>query len=283
MIKIFKKKLISEKWKKGLLFSVPIISLALSILGYSAALTPYIIEIQIPISANNFKDLTIVQLSDIHLSRAKNRNWFPKVVETVNRQKADIIVITGDFADMVLPDEDNILDDFGRLKAKYGVFGVLGNHEYYGGQVKEWSEKLNALGVSMLENEHKIIDHKGSQVLLAGVTDYIAESRDLPIPDITKALSCESPASIKILLSHQAKNLEFASMSGVDLQLSGLTHAGQFFPFNLLIGFAHKYVKGLYKINNMYLYINQGTGYWDIPNRLGTQSEITLFTLKSNN
>ena len=97
--------------------------------------------------------------------------------------------------------------------------------------------------------------------------------------DPHKALKAAPAADVKILLAHQPKNIFEAARAGYDLQISGHTHGGQFFPWNLFVGFSQPYVSGLHKHANTQIYVSRGTGYWGPPMRLGSPSEITLIKL----
>ena len=88
-------------------------------------------------------------------------------------------------------------------------------------------------------------------------------------------------SDLKILLAHQPKDIEYATKYNFDIQFSGHTHGGQYFPFSILVQMANPYLKGLHKKDNTWIYINQGTGYWGPPLRLGVESEITLITLET--
>ncbi|MDH4128146.1 MAG: metallophosphoesterase, partial [Spirochaetota bacterium] len=134
---------------------------------------------------------------------------------------------------------------------------------------------------TVLINEHRVIKHGNTNIILAGVTDYSAhillESHKSSPENALKG----SPSSYtKILLAHQPKSIYAASKAGFDLQLSGHTHGGQYIPFKYFAKLIHPVVKGLHKINNTWIYVSKGTGYWGPPIRLGSPSEITLIKLK---
>ena len=116
--------------------------------------------------------------------------------------------------------------------------------------------------------------------MLAGVTDY--STRDMEGTHASspqQSLVGAPEGLIKILLAHQPVSFRMAEQAGFHLQLSGHTHAGQYFPFNLFIGLFQKYYKGLNRHNDMWIYVNRGTGYWGPPMRTANPSEITLLTL----
>jgi hypothetical protein len=138
---------------------------------------------------------------------------------------------------------------------------------------------LESLGATFLKNEHRTIDVGDAQLVFAGVTDPVG--RNTHAPDPVRALAGVPRPSIKVLLSHRPQTAQQASSLGVDLQLSGHTHGGQFFPFNLLIHFFQPIVSGLHRVGRTWLYVNRGTGYWGPPSRLGVHGEITVLTLRS--
>jgi hypothetical protein len=162
-----------------------------------------------------------------------------------------------------------------------GNYFVTGNHEYYSGVI-EWIEEVRRLGFTVLINEHRIITSGKSKMLLAGVTDY-RESRILTDhrSDPQKALNAAAKTDIKILLAHQPKSIFDAARAGYDLQISGHTHGGQFFPWNLVVGLTQPYVSGLHQHADTQIYVSRGTGYWGPPVRVGSPSEITLIKLVS--
>jgi predicted MPP superfamily phosphohydrolase len=166
-----------------------------------------------------------------------------------------------------------------QISSGSGNFFVTGNHEYYSGVI-EWIEEVKRLGFTVLLNEHVVITRGQARLLLAGVTDYRG-GNFLPShrSDPQKALNGALPADAKILLAHQPKNIFDAAQAGYDLQISGHTHGGQFFPWNLLVGFVQPYVSGLHTHQNTQIYVSRGTGYWGPPVRVGAPSEITLIKL----
>jgi predicted MPP superfamily phosphohydrolase len=162
------------------------------------------------------------------------------------------------------------------LRARDGVFYVTGNHEYYW-QVSEWLPVLQSAGLDFLQNEHRVVRRGDARIVFAGVTDPVG--RDTHAPDPDRALAGAPRDAIKILLSHRPQTAEHASRLGAHLQLSGHTHGGQFFPFNLVIKRFEPIAKGLHKVGGTWLYVNRGTGYWGPPTRLAVGGEITVIRL----
>jgi predicted MPP superfamily phosphohydrolase len=165
------------------------------------------------------------------------------------------------------------------LRAKDGVFFVTGNHEYYSG-VDEWIAHLTSLGIRVLRNERVSIG--GSDGFdLAGVDDWGAASfGNGHGPNLSRALQGRDRGRVLILLAHQPKQIYEAAHADVDLQLSGHTHGGQMFPFNLLVRLQQPYVSGFHMHEGTGVYVSNGTGYWGPPMRVGAPAEITHIELR---
>jgi hypothetical protein len=221
----------------------------------------------------------IVQITDIHVSPTFRRASVEEIVALVNTLDADIVVLTGDLVDGFVNQLGYDVAPLKQISSGSGNFFVTGNHEYYSGVI-EWIEEVKRLGFTVLLNEHVVITRGQARLLLAGVTDYRG-GNFLPShrSDPQKALNGALPADAKILLAHQPKNIFDAAQAGYDLQISGHTHGGQFFPWNLLVGFVQPYVSGLHTHQNTQIYVSRGTGYWGPPVRVGAPSEITLIKL----
>lgn len=234
-----------------------------------------------PEALNGFK---IVQLTDLHLGLTIAGKWLNKVVEQVNMLNPDLVVITGDLIDGEVSLLAGEVESLTKLKSKHGVFFVTGNHEYYFG-VEKWVNHLKTIGINVLLNENVKIGDNKDFFYLAGVNDHDAKRvSDKFVPDFDKALSGLSNDESVILLAHQPAAVFEAEKFNVDLMLSGHTHGGQIWPFNYLLPIRQPYLKGLYRHNKkLQIYVNQGTGYWGPPMRLGTECEITEITLNNGN
>ena len=264
---------------KWLTITILIISLLLSGLGLKTALSgPQVVEVFVPIKnkATILKAVKIVQISDLHVGPLIRHDYVAKVVKKVNELKPDFIVLTGDVADGDADALAKLLESLANLKASFGKFYVTGNHEYYWG-AGQWIKTMSGLGFTPLVNENRVIDFSGVKILFAGVTD-VSGGQFLPEhkPEVERAVYSQEASDFKILLSHSPRVLCDAQKVGFNLQLSGHTHAGQFFPFSLLVPLAHKYHTGLNCQNEIWLYINSGTGSWGPVNRFGVHSEITV-------
>lgn len=222
--------------------------------------------------------LKIAQISDLHIGPTLRRGYVADVVQRTNALSPDLIFITGDLADAHASSLTEHLEPLGTLQARHGVFYVTGNHEYYWGAA-DLVAALTTLGITPLLNENRVLSIGEARVLVAGVTDPTGERVPGHAPDLEKALREPSPVDYKILLAHRPHISIEAERLGADLQFSGHTHSGQFFPFSLLIGIAHQYSAGLYQRGNLSVYVNRGTGYWGPANRFGVPSEISEITL----
>jgi predicted MPP superfamily phosphohydrolase len=252
----------------------------MAILGFFEVLRgPKIVEVDIPIKnlPGNLENFKIAQLSDLHIGPTIKTPYVEKVVAQTNGTHPDIIVITGDLVDYHTDLIIKHLQPLKNLKAKYGVYYVTGNHEYYWG-IQKLLPELEKVGMTILMNENRIIELNGAKILLAGIPDPSGMHK----PNIAKASETTTSVDVKILLTHQPNPYNVAENSGYDLQFSGHTHAGQFFPFSLLIPIAHRYYKGLNRHGKMWVYVNPGTGYWGPANRFGVSAEITLAKLISS-
>jgi predicted MPP superfamily phosphohydrolase len=271
---------------KGLAYQIELLVLAASLfftfLGYLEALRgPKVREVLCPIVdlPDAFHNFRIVQLSDLHVGPTIKKKYITNVVSIANSLSPDVIFVTGDIADATPSKVVVDIEPLSNLQCLHGVYYVTGNHEYYWGAAA-WVDAVKALGMIPLINSNQIINISDSTLMIAGITDNIGGSF-MPdhAPDLPKALHSLEKTDIKILLAHRPDPYEAAENLGVSLQFSGHTHGGQYFPFNMLVSFFHKYYRHLNRYNNMWLYVNKGTGYWGPMNRFGVRAEITLCVL----
>ena len=220
----------------------------------------------------------IVQISDIHAGLTIGMGTVERIVRMVNELKPDAVLITGDLVDGSADYIADYIKPLAGLKATYGSFFVTGNHEYYSGAAS-WINLVDALGIKVLNNSNHIIDHNGASLMIAGIPDTHASQFGFEAYDPAKAKQTDSHYDYSVIMSHRPEIAKEVAAQGYDLQLSGHTHGGQYFPWTVVIHLFHKYVRGLYKVDDMHLYVSQGTAYWGPPIRLGAESEITLITL----
>lgn len=237
------------------------------------------VQLACPGLAPELDGLKIVLVADLHADKISTTAETEEVVRRVNALEPDLIVLAGDFADGRVERIGHKLDPLRDLRARYGVFGVPGNHEYYSGY-GEWVPFLRSLGIRMLENEHEMLAE--NKLALAGVTDPAAKIRRMETPNVEKALRGAPDDSFKILVAHQLHNTREAAEQGVDLQLSGHTHGGMIVGLDRVIALLNSgFVSGSYRVGKMRLYVSRGTSLWKgFPVRIGVPSEITCITLR---
>jgi len=226
-----------------------------------------------------FEGFQIVQFTDIHAGPTIKRPFVENVVARIQNLNADLIAFTGDLVDGTVSWLKEDVAPLNNLTAPYGKFFITGNHEYYSG-AEAWIEHADKLGFTVLLNEHRVIRMGNDELVLAGVTDFgAADFIAAHASDPIKAIAGAPKDRVKILLAHQPRSIFAAESAGYDLQLSGHTHGGQFFPWNYLATVSQPYIKGLFKHGRTMIYVSRGTGYWGPPLRLGNPPEITLIRL----
>jgi predicted MPP superfamily phosphohydrolase len=239
------------------------------------------IDIVIPGLALQFDGYTLLQLTDLHISRLFPASWARAVVERANNLGASLIVVTGDLIDGSLAARRSDVEPLRDLRAADGVYVIPGNHEYFF-DYRAWMAHYAAMGMRVLENGHAVLERNGGRLVLAGVTDLSAPHYGLPGPDLGAALKSAPKDTAVILLDHQPRQARRAAAFGVALQLSGHTHGGMVVGLDRLAARANSgYVSGRYDVDGMTLYVNNGTGLWPgFALRLGRPSELTRITLR---
>jgi uncharacterized protein len=243
---------------------------------------PGVVEIKIPVVdlPHALHGFSIAQISDVHVGPTIKRGFVEGIVRRVNELKADMIAVTGDLVDGSVQQLSAHTAPLAGLTARHGAYFVTGNHEYYSGE-RAWTEEIRRLGLRVLKNEHVVLNHDGASLILAGVTDYSAHHFDPAQRSDPAAALRGAPidAGAKVLLAHQPSSAMAAANAGFDVQISGHTHGGQFWPWNLFVHFFQPFSSGLHRLKNLWIYVSRGTGYWGPPNRFGVPSEITRIRL----
>jgi len=255
---------------------------AITLVGYFMArrVAP-VVKVDVPVEnlPDELEGFTIAQISDIHVGPTIKRAFVERMVDRVNGLQADVVAITGDIVDGSVGELRDHTAPLARLESRHGTYAVTGNHEYYSG-ARAWVAELRRLGANVLLNEHVVIERGSASIALAGVTDFSAHHFDPSHrSDPHRALSGAPDDAVKVLLAHQPRSARMASRAGYHLQLSGHTHGGQFWPWNLFVRLQQPFTAGLNRLGRMWVYINRGTGYWGPPMRFGIPSEITRIRL----
>ncbi|HET8540731.1 MAG TPA: metallophosphoesterase [Anaeromyxobacter sp.] len=227
--------------------------------------------------------LSIAQITDLHVGPTIREPEVRRLVDQTNALRPDVVAVTGDLVDGSVAELGRAVSQLGRLRARWGVYFVTGNHEYYSG-VDPWLSELRRLGLRVLRNERVRLGDAGASIDLAGVDDWSAErfgnGHGLRLAD---ALEGREPDRSLVLLAHQPRGVGEAVRSGVELQISGHTHGGQIFPFSVIVGVVYPYLAGLYAHQeggeSGQVFVSRGAGYWGPPLRLGSPPEIAKIVL----
>jgi predicted MPP superfamily phosphohydrolase len=263
--------------------AAPSLAALVTLIGFiNARLVARVVDVEVPIAGlpQALHGFTIAQISDIHVGPTIKHGYLDAIVEEVNALDADLIAITGDLVDGSVSRLAPHTAPLKRLKARHGAYFVTGNHEYYS-NAPAWIAEVRRLGLTVLMNEHVVLHHRGATLLVAGVTDYSAHHFDESHRSDPHAALAGAPpqVAVKLLLAHQPRTAAAAADAGFDLQLSGHTHGGQFFPWNFFVPMQQPYTSGLNRLGKLWVYTSRGTGYWGPPKRFGAPSEITRIRL----
>jgi uncharacterized protein len=236
-----------------------------------------------------FEGLRIVQLSDIHISAFMSAEEIRRYAAIANQLKPDLIVLTGDFVTWEGAAQGAVVDALSGLKAPFGVFGCLGNHEWMTETESSITRLFAARGTRILRGENVAVKSGGSTLNLLGVDYQALEGRleapghsvDHYLPAVERLLV---PDTVNILLSHNPNTFDRAAELGIDLSLSGHTHGGQLaleLPHTCLapVRLITPYIRGWFQDRDAQLYVNRGIGTLTFPMRLGARPEITVFEL----
>jgi predicted MPP superfamily phosphohydrolase len=239
------------------------------------------IELAIPQLPRPFDGYTMLQLTDLHISRLFPEAWARAVVTRSNALGVDVIVVTGDLIDGTLAMRRDDIEPLRGLRAVDGVYVIPGNHEYYFGY-RAWMDHYAGMGMHLLENTHTVLNRSGERLVLAGVTDHSARARGQARPNLAQAIAGAPTGVPLIVLDHQPGGARGAAKLGAALQLSGHTHGGMVIGIDRLTARGNAgYVSGAYDVDGMVLYVNNGTALWPgFALRLGRASELTRITLR---
>ena len=262
--------------------AVAVLALLATALGLAnARRTAQVVRVEVKLAPlpPALEGFRIVQISDIHVGPTIKGGYLDAIVDRVNALEPDVVAITGDLVDGTVADLAEHVAPLARLRARHGAYFVTGNHEYYSG-VHGWVAELRRLGIRVLHNEHVVLQHAGEQLVLAGVPDVGGHHFDPAHRSDPAAAVQGAPAgAVKVLLAHQPRSAAAAAQAGFDLQLSGHTHGGQFFPWSLFVPLQQPFTAGLHQLGRMWVYVSRGTGYWGPPKRIGAPSEISEIRL----
>jgi hypothetical protein len=235
-------------------------------------------DIAIDKKAGGMESLNLVFLSDIHVGPYMRVSRLEKIVRKINSLDPDVVLIVGDILneEALTPEKEKLPDTLTKIRARFGVYASMGNHEHFAG-LKNSLELLGKSRIIGLQNKAELV---ADSFYLVGRSNrsYIAHNeRRMPLKDILKDVNMNLPV---ILMDHQPVHLEEAAEAGVDLQLSGHTHGGSFFPVTLVNDRLYEIGRGYGRKMNTQYYVTVGVGVWSPPIRIGTTSEIVQMKVK---
>jgi predicted MPP superfamily phosphohydrolase len=227
-------------------------------------------------------DLRIAFISDLHLGAAwSSAKLLKKIVNTINSSNPDLILLGGDIIETKLDfnNSQEYSEIIGGLKARLGVYSILGNHEYYIGNVEKIINFLEGkCGIRVLLDEFLKVDQN---LVLIGRKDG-GHNRAIIRNSIDRIIgSLENKNDFLLLLDHNPKYFDEAVSNGIDLQLSGHTHNGQLFPFNLFVKFFYEKPYGRLEKQNSILIVSSGVGTWGPPVKLFSKPEVVVLDIKN--
>ena len=233
-----------------------------------------------------FEGFSIAQLSDFHISPFMTADEIRRCVTIANGLKADLVVLTGDYVADDPAAEGDVVQALSGLRAPYGVFGCLGNHEIYTETEDSITRLFAAEGIRILRQERAPIQSRGEMLNLIGI-DYqsLRFSIDHPGHEVEEYLTGNEklvmPDMVNVLLSHNPNTFDRAAQLGIDLTLAGHTHGGTLSLHRglSLVRLETPYVSGWYEKPGGQLYVNRGIGTTGFPIRLGARPEITVVQL----
>lgn len=220
------------------------------------------------------KEIKIVAVSDIHLGVSIDKKRLQQYVKLINAEKPDLVLIAGDLIDRSLkPVVSQKMDEELRMiHAPMGVFVIFGNHEYYGEGDHHIADFYQKSNIKLLRDTSVLVNN---ELNLVGRDDKHNPNRK----DLKDLLSSTTDKPV-IVLDHQPYHLEDAVNNNVDLQISGHTHNGQFFPANLIVKSIFELGYGYLRKGNTHYYVSSGLGLWGPQYRLGSQSELVVINFR---
>ncbi len=267
-----------------LFWSAIVFAVVQSFAGFINASTPRVVDVFAGTDKpmKDGKPVTLAVATDIHLGTIIGPRKAEKLVNMLNGMNADVILLAGDVVDEDIAPV--IRKDIGRsllkLKARYGVYAITGNHEYIGGAEKA-VKYLTEHNITFLRDTFTVIDNRFT---LAGRDDrdkvrFTGKDRK----PLSEVLAGTDPSLPLILMDHQPFNLDSVAKAGVDLQISGHTHHGQIWPFNYITKAIYTLSWGYLKKDQTNFYVSCGYGTWGPPVRLGNRPEVVRITFGSAN
>lgn len=257
---------------------IPLLVIGVLVYGSWNAANPQLRHYDIDIvakQATDLQQLQVVMVSDIHLGKVVGRERLDDLINQINNLNPDLVLLVGDTIDGTLGPfvTQNMSEAFRKLESTYGTFAVLGNHEYIGVDTEEVLHHFREAEINVLRDSYHKVEDK---FYLVGRDDLSAGKRQ-PLSTLMADLDSSLPI---ILMDHQPYRLEEGQAQGVDLQLSGHTHHGQFFPYNFVTKNHFEMDWGYLRKGDFQVLVSCGFGTWGPPIRLGNTPEILDITIR---
>ncbi len=259
---------------RSLRLFAPLFVLGLFGVALYNAYTPVIRHAEISINKKLGQPLRIGMASDMHLGILFGAKRLDELAAIMNREKVDIILLPGDLMDdnVIAYRAENMRPSLEKLRAPLGVYATLGNHDLFGHE-REIYEEVTKAGIRVLANESTVVDNR---LLVVGRNDDLDKKR----PATAELLKNQNTALPVLLLDHRPTDIETHAKLPVDVQVSGHVHNGQVAPANLIVRFLNRISYGYEQIGNGHFFVTSGYGFWGVPLRLGSQSEVWIIDVK---
>ena len=268
----------SEIFAIGLRIFALLFFIGLFIYSLYSAYVPVVRKLSIKINKPLNHPLRIAVASDLHLGRLFGNKAIARLHALINRHQVDILLMPGDIMDDNTKafTDYNIAEKLAELCKilPYGIYATLGNHDLYGHE-QPISEALQDAGVQLLNDDVTCLSHQGQPIWLLGRFDNHKRQR-VATTELLAQVNTTEPV---ILLDHRPSDIMAHSQLPIDLQVSGHTHNGQIFPANFIVKAINRVGYGYEEIGTGHFVVSSGYGFWGIPFRLGSRSEIWLITL----
>lgn len=252
-----------------------VVAVMVLIYGYCNYLHPQVRHIDILLDKPLDESVVIAAISDVHLGDGTDKKALQRYVGLINEQRPDVVVIGGDLVDNSLRPllHQNMAEILSQLRAPQGVFMVVGNHEYISG-IEAVKEYLKSTPITLLQDSVVVLP---SGVQIVGRDDRVNRHRE----PLSLLLShCDMSLPIMVI-DHQPYDLQEVDAAGVDIQFSGHTHRGQVWPVSLLTDYIFEQSHGYRKWSHTHIFVSSGLSLWGPPFRIGTNSDMAVFHLKS--
>lgn len=272
--KISKGNVSINRWLK---IAYPFVFFGLLGLSLYNAYVPTVVRYSVKLDKPLEKPLRIGLASDLHLGKLFGAKQLDRLAEIFNQEKVDMILLPGDIMDdnVRAYRAENMQPHFAKLKAPLGVYATLGNHDFFGAQ-NSIAREIQKAGITVLWDQALEISGKFTVI---GRNDDLAKGR----PSAQKLLQGVNTELPVFLLDHRPTEIEKHAKLPIDIQVSGHSHKGQVFPANIITKMMYRLHYGYEKIGFGHYFVTSGYGFWGVPMRLGSQSEVMIIDVEGKN